>query len=91
LLDTFFRFYRSRKWQYDNPIHLGEIKNDPNIVAFPIEDPLLFYTPNCRGDFFPIITPAFPSMNATYNVSLTTRNIMITEIEKALEITKHIM
>ena len=30
-------------------------------------------------------------MNSTYNVSLTTRNIMITELEKAMEITKHMM
>lgn len=30
-------------------------------------------------------------MNSTYNVSLTTRNVMITEIEKAMEITKFIM
>ena len=30
LLDTFFQFYRKRKWQYDNPIYLGEIKNDPS-------------------------------------------------------------
>lgn len=32
----------------------------------------------------PIITPAFPSQNATYNVSLSTRNAMLTEFEKAL-------
>lgn len=32
LLDTFFRYFRYRKWQYDNPLHLGEIKADPDIV-----------------------------------------------------------
>lgn len=30
-------------------------------------------------------------MNSTFNVNLTTRNNMITELEKAMEITKHIM
>jgi poly(A) polymerase len=69
---------------------LCEIKNDPNLVAFHIDDQQLFYKEN-EKDYFPIITPAFPSMNSTYNVSLTTRNIMLTEIEKAMEITKHMM
>lgn len=91
LLDTFFKYFRARKWQYNKPVHLGEIKNNPAIVAFPIDDPTLFYKPNERGDFFPIITPAFPAMNATYNVSLTTRNIMLTEMEKASLITNQMM
>jgi poly(A) polymerase Pap1 len=60
------------------------------LVSFKIDDSL-FYKPNEHGDFFPIITPAFPSMNSTAGVSLTTRNIMITELEKAMEITKHMM
>lgn len=51
---------------------------------------MLFYVENKR-DYFPIITPAFPSMNSTYNVSLTTRNVMITEIEKGMKIAEHIM
>ena len=90
LLNTFFIYYRHREWSQENPISLGEIKNDPELVQFPIGDPKLFYNPQERA-FFPIITPAFPSMNSTFNVSKTTRNIMITELEKAMEITKHIM
>ena len=90
LLDTFFRYYRYRDWNCNNPIHLGPIKNDTAMVQFPIDE-ALFYKQDQNADFFPIITPAFPSMNSTYNVSLTTRNIMITEIEKAMEITKHMM
>ena len=90
LLDTFFRFYRHYKWQWDNPIHLDEIMDDPTKVQF-LMDQDLFKKPNPKADFFPIITPAFPSMNSTYNVSLTTRNIMLTEFEKAMDITKHIM
>ena len=91
LLDTFFRYYRYREWNYNNPIHLCPILNDPELVKFKIEDESLFYKQDQHADFFPIITPAFPSMNSTYNVSLTTRNIMITEMEKAMEITKHMM
>ena len=38
----------------------------------------------------PIITPAFPSMNSTYNVSHSTRNVMLTEFEKAAMITNEL-
>jgi poly(A) polymerase len=81
-----------RTWRYDNPIVLGEILNDRNSVNFPIDDPdnRLFYKED-KKYLFPIITPAFPSMNSTFNVNQTTRNNMITELEKAMEITKHIM
>jgi len=38
----------------------------------------------------PIITPAFPSMNSTYNVSLSTKRVMLTEFEKAAMITNEL-
>eukprot|EP00355_Strombidium_rassoulzadegani_P004499 CAMPEP_0168616720 /NCGR_PEP_ID=MMETSP0449_2-20121227/5169_1 /TAXON_ID=1082188 /ORGANISM="Strombidium rassoulzadegani, Strain ras09" /LENGTH=384 /DNA_ID=CAMNT_0008657507 /DNA_START=204 /DNA_END=1358 /DNA_ORIENTATION=+ len=92
LLETFFKYYRLRTWRFDNPIVLGEILNDRNSVSFRIDDPdgRLFYRED-RRYLFPIITPAFPSMNSTFNVNQTTRNNMITEFEKAMEITHHIM
>jgi poly(A) polymerase len=36
----------------------------------------------------PIITPAFPSMNSTHNVSQSTRKVILTEFDKALKITE---
>ena len=36
----------------------------------------------------PIITPAFPSQNATYNVSLSTMRSILTEFDKAWKITE---
>lgn len=36
----------------------------------------------------PIITPAFPSMNSTHNVSLSTQQVILTEFEKANKITE---
>lgn len=50
----------------------------------------MFYTQKLK-DYFPIITPAFPAMNSTFNVSLTTRNIILTELEKAGKITGHLI
>ena len=84
---TFFRYYRLREWKNDTPITLGPIQNDPKTVNFPVDD---LYVER-ETDLFPIITPAFPAMNSTHNVSLTTRNIMITEFEKGMEITNNLM
>ena len=39
----------------------------------------------------PIITPAFPSMNATYNVSKSTKKVMLIEFEKGLRITNALL
>ena len=39
----------------------------------------------------PIITPAFPSMNSTYNVSISTKDVMLTEFEKAAMITSELI
>ena len=39
----------------------------------------------------PIITPAFPSMNTTHNVSQSTMNIILTELEKGKKITEYLV
>lgn len=39
----------------------------------------------------PIITPAFPSMNSTYNVSNSTKRAMLIEFEKGLKITEALL
>ena len=90
LLYTFFKYYRNRRWTNDNPLHIGEIKNNLDLVKFPIDNKITYWNPaeSDRSAYFPVITPAFPSMNSTYNVSLTTRNVIINELEKAMEITK---
>ena len=56
------------------------------MVPFSIEDKL-FYSPSQR-EKMPIITPAFPSMNSTYNVSESTKHVLLTELEKGAVITE---
>lgn len=84
LLHKFFEFYRDHEWNYKNPIHLCPIANDTSVVSFNIPDNML-YEPNPNQQM-PIITPAFPSMNSTHSVSITTKTVMLTEFEKAAAI-----
>lgn len=46
--------------------------------------------PGDRKNLMPIITPAFPSMCATYNVSRSTKAVVVREIKRASEITNRI-
>ncbi len=63
----FFKSYTHWDWSPENPVTLTDIKNSRNHVNFPIDNDL--YYDSKSTDLMPIITPAFPSMNATYNVS----------------------
>lgn len=39
----------------------------------------------------PVLTPAYPAMNSTHNVSESTKAAMLTEFEKALKITQSLL
>lgn len=82
----FFKFYLEWDWSSE-PIHLTEISIDK--VTFPIPEELRYMrNPN---DLMPIITPAFPHMNSTYNVSQFTKKAIFIEFEKALLIIEHLI
>ena len=87
--EEFFEYYRDYDWGPENPLTLCEIANEAKTVKFDI-DPELLYNPDPKA-LMPIITPAFPSMNSTYNVSQTTKNVMLTEFEKAAKITNELV
>lgn len=89
LLDRFFSYYRDYEWGPQNPVTLCEIQSDLSVVTFEVDEKLL-YTPSPQ-EVMPIITPAFPSMNSTFSVSRTTKNVLLTEIEKAAMITEELI
>ena len=89
LLETFFVYFRDYPWGSQHPVTLCDIANDPKLVPFDIPMSLL-YEPSPK-EKMPIITPAFPSMNSTFNVSESTKNIILTELEKGALITKAIL
>jgi len=86
LLYNFFKYYSHWEWNSDNPILITELKNDKNSITFSIPDDLFFEQQ--KSQLMPVITPAFPSMNATHNVSDSTRRATLIEFEKALKITE---
>uniref|UniRef100_A0A6A7G4G7 Poly(A) polymerase n=2 Tax=Hirondellea gigas TaxID=1518452 RepID=A0A6A7G4G7_9CRUS len=80
IVRSFFRFYSS--WRFPMPITLNKIVVD-NPLGFTVwERHANFY------DRMPIITPAYPAMNSTHNVSISTLRVILAELKRANEICK---
>ncbi|GAW81775.1 poly(A) polymerase PAP [Plasmodium gonderi] len=82
LICKFFRVYSIWNWKY--PVLIQNIKKYNNVDGlknFPIWDP----EKNIKDKLhvMPIITPAFPCMNSTHNVTYCTRSILIDEFKRA--------
>ncbi|KAJ2728314.1 polynucleotide adenylyltransferase [Coemansia sp. D1744] len=75
------------KWRWTTPIMLKEIENGAG--QFRVWNPRLY--PGDRGHRMPIITPAYPSMCATHNVSQSTKQIIEVEIKRGLGIVDKII
>jgi poly(A) polymerase len=80
LISRFFRVYS--KWKWPNPVMLCHIEE--GYLGLPVWDPRRNYRD--RGHQMPIITPAYPCMNSSYNVSVSTRYVMTQEFTRAFEI-----
>ncbi|CAL5215259.1 unnamed protein product [Lathyrus oleraceus] len=80
LVSRFFRVYT--QWQWPNPVMLCEIRED--CLGLRIWDPRKH--PSDKNHRMPIITPAYPCMNSSYNVSSSTLRIMTEEFKRGGEI-----
>uniref|UniRef100_A0A8D0CVI5 polynucleotide adenylyltransferase n=1 Tax=Sander lucioperca TaxID=283035 RepID=A0A8D0CVI5_SANLU len=67
LVHKFFLVFS--KWEWPNPVLLKQ-PEDSNL-NLPVWDPRV--NPSDRYHLMPIITPAYPQQNSTYNVSTSTR------------------
>ncbi|KAK1160584.1 poly(A) polymerase type 3-like isoform X1 [Acipenser oxyrinchus oxyrinchus] len=85
LVHKFFLVFS--KWEWPNPVLLKQ-PEDCNL-HLPVWDPRV--TPSDRYHLMPIITPAYPQQNSTYNVSVSTRAVMIEEFKQGLAITDEIL
>uniref|UniRef100_A0A8C7FSV5 polynucleotide adenylyltransferase n=1 Tax=Oncorhynchus kisutch TaxID=8019 RepID=A0A8C7FSV5_ONCKI len=85
LVHKFFLVFS--KWEWPNPVLLKQ-PEDCNL-NLPVWDPRV--TPSDRYHLMPIITPAYPQQNSTYNVSGSTRAVMVDEFKQGLSITDEIL
>ncbi|KAL0429870.1 UNVERIFIED_CONTAM: Nuclear poly(A) polymerase 4 [Sesamum radiatum] len=84
LVSRFFRVYTL--WRWPNPVMLCEIEDDE--LGFSIWDPRK--NPWDRNHLMPIITPAYPCMNSSYNVSASTLRVMMEQFQFGKDICEDI-
>jgi len=85
IMKNFFKTLRDRTWEPTKPLCLVEVKKQEAVFgtkigpAFEVwgDQPLTE-----EGNLMPVITPAFPSMNSTFNVTKSTRQMMIDEFDR---------
>jgi len=86
LLEKFF--YVFSRWDYKYPVLICEIR-DPKTTA-PISSLPQNWNPKSIDSLdqklMPIITPAYPCINSTFNVSNTTKKILVKEMARAAKI-----
>ena len=86
LVQKFFLVFS--KWEWPQPVLLKPPDNVPQL-NFPVWDPRVNVAD--RYHLMPIITPAYPQQNSTFNVSSSTRAVMQEEFKQGLTITEEIM
>ncbi|KAL0274245.1 UNVERIFIED_CONTAM: hypothetical protein PYX00_006716 [Menopon gallinae] len=85
LVHKFFLVFS--QWKWPQPVLL---KQPDNVnLNFPVWDPRVNISD--RYHLMPIITPAYPQQNSTFNVSISTRSVMQEEFKLGLAITDDIM
>lgn len=84
LLSRFFHLYS--EWQWPKPVKLNQIQSNP-----PGEDREVWNERDNLHHVMPIITPAYPAMNSTANVSLHSLEVMKREFKIGREVMKEII
>ncbi|CAD6199563.1 unnamed protein product [Caenorhabditis auriculariae] len=84
-------FFIFSSWTWPHPVLLKNMETErPDIsnLLDMVWDPRT--KPGDRYHLMPILTPAFPEQNSTFNVTNSTRTILVNELKEGLEICKEI-
>ncbi len=85
LVHKFFLVFS--RWKWPQPVLLKQ--PDTVNLNFPVWDPRI--NAQDRYHLMPIITPAYPQQNSTFNVSSSTRKVILSEFNEGMAITDEIM
>lgn len=80
-------YYLMSTWPWPRPIMLKEIEDGPLQVR--VWNPQIY--PGDKRHLMPIITPAYPSMCATHNITHSTQKVIKRELLRASKITGDIL
>lgn len=85
LVHKFFLVFS--KWKWPHPVLLKQLDNVN--LGFQVWDPRVNVAD--RYHLMPIITPAYPQQNSTFNVSISTKRVILNEFERGMAITDDIL
>lgn len=80
IVGKFFNIYT--KWNWPQPVLLKPIEDGPLQVR--VWNPKIY--PQDRSHRMPIITPAYPSMCATHNITASTQKVIMQELKRGAEL-----
>ena len=79
-------FFLIGSWNWPQPVILKQI--EPGPLGVRVWNPTIY--PSDKFHLMPIITPAYPSMCATHNITMSTKAIITKELQRGREITDKI-
>ncbi|KAI9372431.1 Poly(A) polymerase central domain-containing protein [Aspergillus egyptiacus] len=80
IVGKFFRIMN--KWAWPQPVLLKPIEDGP--LQMKVWNPKIYH--GDRFHLMPIITPAYPSMCATHNISMSTKSVLLRELQRGGDI-----